>query len=202
METRDLARRLRAVPFAATLLAMCACGDQGVTVDGKALLRGASDSSGITVGYRCVTPNTDSCVVTTTAADGSYSLALDSGEVAVIQGNLLAQAPSTVEGQLQIDATGSAGHLTIPTVYFSPLGGIEGYARIGGAVTGNGGILVSVEGTQLSATTRDDGHFELSDVPVGPQTVAALLEGHPLATAAAAVPYADTVLMAAPIVLE
>jgi hypothetical protein len=61
----------------------------------------------------------------------------------------------------------SGENLSAPTLTLTPAGGLKGRATLGGKQSGNLGIRVSIDGTDLVTTTDDAGRFSLARVPVG-----------------------------------
>ncbi|MFM2153168.1 MAG: hypothetical protein RL199_1603, partial [Pseudomonadota bacterium] len=59
-----------------------------------------------------------------------------------------------------------------------PVGELTGRVRLGGAVSGNAGITVALEGTSYAAFTDDEGMFTLRDVEPGAYTLMAMRSGY------------------------
>jgi hypothetical protein len=63
-----------------------------------------------------------------------------------------------------------------PDLVFTPAGGFHGRATRGGRLTGNAGVLVSVEGQSAVGVTDDAGEYHIDRVPVGSYTLRAQVE--------------------------
>jgi hypothetical protein len=124
------------------------------------------------------------------AADGSYTL--DRG----VRGpnNYSARAPSTLEGSVSFTVDGE-GNVDAPPIALTPLG------EVTGTVTGLpvlGGVVVTVDGSSVVATTDALGAFTLAGVLSGPQTLTAFQPGSTAVAvhANAEVPYASAATVA------
>ncbi len=118
------------------------------------------------------------------AVDGSYALERRG------QGTIdySATAPSTLEGSVTFTVDGE-GDLDAPPVALTPLG------EVTGTVTGLavlGGVVVTVDGSSVTATTDALGAFTLAGIKSGPQTLTAFQPGSTAIAvhANATVPYA------------
>lgn len=61
----------------------------------------------------------------------------------------------------------SGESVTAPPLTLTPAGALKGRATLGGKPSGNLGIRVSIDGTDLVTTTDDSGRFSLARVPTG-----------------------------------
>jgi hypothetical protein len=74
----------------------------------------------------------------------------------------------TREGEVTTSIDAPAGQtVAVPQLTLTPAGAIKGRATLGGKQTGNLGVRVSIDGTDLVTTTDDAGNFYLARVPVG-----------------------------------
>jgi hypothetical protein len=164
----------------------CYSGNSGSsTITGKVALAGQQVPSGTVV--ILAGPASAQAVADTS---GAYTAAkLPKGTYAV-----LAQLPSTVEGEQVVEVTVEDGKTaTAPTLNFTPLGQITGIATLGQA-TGNAGIVITVANSSLVTVTDDSGHFTLSNVPSGTHDITASLNGYTAASKTGlAVPYKTAV---------
>ena len=163
-----------AVPLLAT-----ACGSSPTynTVYGRVVLKGSSDASGVHV---MATDNADvpTQYTTNTGSDGSYSLVFSYyGTCSEATYTVTIDAPSTFEGHQSTTVSGCR-FLPVSDVVFSPYGELSGAATVLGKTTANGGIIVGLAGTSLTAITDDAGRYTLERAPVGTYTVTAVLPGH------------------------
>lgn len=157
------------VAMAALLLA--ACGGGGGKLTGQVQFAGGGDASGVTValaggagGSKVAVTGADGAYAFEGVGDGTYSLTFEAGD--------------TVEGRKGLAVVvkdGKAGE--VPAVGFTAAATVSGKVTAG-AASGNLGIQVAVAGTQLSATTADDGSFRIAGVPSGQRVLVATRGGY------------------------
>jgi|HubBroStandDraft_6_1064221.scaffolds.fasta_scaffold08479_5 hypothetical protein len=124
------------------------------------------------------------------AADGSYMLDRE-GQGLI---DYSASAPSTLEGSVEFSVDGD-GDLDAPSVALTPLG------EVTGTVTGLpvlAGVVVTVDGSSVTATTDALGAFTLAGILSGSQTLTAFQPGSTAVAvhANAEVPYASAATVA------
>lgn len=163
----------------ASLVAACSShdgiwGPPGGTYDARAVVAGAADQSGILIS---VNDRAYPLQTATTGASGGYSFSCGDDDLC----RITAHADSTVERDIEIDFRGGSG--APDSITFNGLGAITGVVTVGGRATGNGGIVVTLEGAAGTAVTNDAGAFTMSAVPAGSYTLAATLPGHAAVTA-------------------
>lgn len=124
------------------------------------------------------------------AADGSYTI--DRG--ARGPNKYTASAPSTLEGSVAFTVDGS-GDVEAPPLVLTPLGDVTGTVT---GLTVLAGVVVTVDGSSVTATTDALGTFTLAGVLSGPETLTAFQPGSPQVVlhAGAVVPYASAVTVA------
>ncbi len=162
-------------------------------VAGRAVDATQFDNSVIEVCGFCIGDTPCFCTGTNgppVAADGSYTLDRE-GQGSV---DYSARAPSTLEGSVKFTVDGD-GDIEAPSVSLTPLG------EVTGTVTGLpvlGGVVVTVDGSSVVATTDALGAFTLAGVLSGPQTLTAFQPGSTAvaAHASADVPYASAATVA------
>jgi hypothetical protein len=168
--------------------ANCRSAPDGATLSGRVIIAG-QHSRGVVVtasGPRTATAVTD--------ANGAYQLAdLVEGAYA-----LSASVRSTVEGTrgATVEVSGDA---RAPDLIFTPAGGLAGRATRGGAMSGNAGILVTVEGTSALGVTDDAGNYHIDLVPAGTYDLHAQAAGYRPGSATGQVVRWDETTMVPPI---
>jgi hypothetical protein len=169
-------------------LAACGSGSSDATISGHVYLDGMTDNSGIIV-YEFGRQLAEDAVVTD--ASGAYVVHIADRDARYF---LVAGATSTLERDVQIYLDLKAGQsATAPDMHLTPVGVVTGTVTLAGATMGNGGIVVSVEGTSVTGTTDDSGAYTLRDVPIGTHAVVATKDGYAeVATPGQTVAYAQT----------
>jgi WD40 repeat protein len=151
------------------LLWLCGCSSPSswADLDGRVVIDGADDNSGVTV--RAVGPVTAAAV---TDADGHYRLpALKAGEYA-----LAFEAADTLEDEEVVHLSVSPAPQAAPDVRFTAVGALEGTVTLDGRP--GGGVVMFVDGAGNIATSDGDGHYRLDRVPAGTRTLQAVLAGY------------------------
>ena len=176
-------KRLRLIPMAAAwAVALVGC-DSTTTVNGRVVLPGVPDASGVVVNaYMGKRASADFShgTSTTTDAKGAYSI-----EFTGIGGQFFvtAYAMSTIENvmatSIEVDE-GASG--TVADLVFTPVGRVSGRVTLEVPSSGNAGSTVAVEGSDMMAVTDDSGDFSLSDVRLGNHRLEAKHDGYEQAT--------------------
>lgn len=91
---------------------------------------------------------------------------------------LYASSPDTRERAVSTAITVSEGRsVTAPLLQLTPTGSISGRVILDESESGNGGFLVSIDGTSYLAVTKDDGSFSIDDIPLGSEYTIVIWEG-------------------------
>ncbi|WP_248344054.1 Kelch repeat-containing protein [Anaeromyxobacter paludicola] len=147
-------------------------------------LTGEADQSGVQLS---LTGPTTAAATTDAAGQRQFSGLLPGTYLVV------ASAPWTVERSVSATATVVAGQTAqAPALTLSPIGDVTGQVTLQGAASSSG-VLVTIPGTQLAATTAADGTYRISGASPGPRTLLAAASGYASATAAVTVAYGRTV---------
>jgi hypothetical protein len=147
-------------------LAGCHDGSPAV-VSGSVVIDGESDASGVQVALAGPTSAS-----TVTGADGVFRFEglVSNGRYAV-----LATAGGTVEETLSTGA--NAGDPELAPLVFHAAGSLSGRVTRAGADRGNGGIVVSAQGSSGAALSDDSGEFVITGLRPGSYQLDALAGG-------------------------
>lgn len=128
------------------------------SISGTVTLAGETDASGA-----IVTLFGPVVAVTTTDAAGAYSFGALPAGTYVIE----TAVASTRERAARATVTVGTSAEVVAALAFTGLGSISGTVRLGGATTGNGGLIVFDAEAGALAFVDDSGQFVLRDVPAG-----------------------------------
>ena len=156
----------------AAALAGCSQND---SLDGRVVLSGQSDHSGVLVFAAGRLFSEDSVV---TGPDGRWHFRIGGRGARYF---IKTYAPDTLEKtqEILVDVAENESK-TAPDVVFTPTGHLDGVVTASGAPAE--GARVSVEGTDREATTDAHGAYALDDLPVGSYTLRISVDGRPAVT--------------------
>lgn len=145
-------------------------------VAGRALYVGMNDSSGIVVTAEVSSKSIDAQValLRSTRSKVAAQGVTDSSGAFLLSGiqpgtyAIYASSRDSLEKAVITSVTVVAGErATVGDLFLTPVGDISGKATLGGATSGNLGIMVYLAGTSWSAMTTDSGAYTISGVPLG-----------------------------------
>jgi hypothetical protein len=181
-----LAKGMRVIVWACVLAAgLFGCGTPYESFDGKVLLRGRTDHSGILV-FVSGSHFSEDSIKTGPTGDWHFRIATNGARYFV-----KAYAPSTLEQTQEIVVdVGDEEDKVAPDMVFTPIGGMRGQVQSHNAPVE--GARVTLEGTDLGATTDGAGAFVFDTVREGTYTVRVVVDGHAPVTTSVAVDYATS----------
>jgi len=168
------------MPLLLTLLAgllfpALGCSSGTDAFDGKIVLTGETDASGVLVFVSGRKFSEDSVL---TGPGGTWHFNVTTSGARYF---VKAYAPSTLERTQELVVDVADGESKVaPDIVFTPVGTMHGLVRIAGAP--GEGVRVAIEGTDHTATTDATGAYTFDDVPIGTYALRVSADGHAPAT--------------------